>query len=260
MQVRVLGAHNLESRTTRHACLLVDGVLGIDAGSLASALSLAEQRDVRAVLLTHRHFDHVRDLPTLGLATLDDQRAIEVFGLDDTLRSVRAHLMDGEVYPDMTLGLNGQPPKYRFNPLRAGQSLKVLGYQVKAVSVTHAVPAVGYIVRDGSGGSVAYTGDTGGDLAAFFQDELAPRVLFVDVTFPDRFEQRAKLTGHLTPDMLRRQLERARKAGEALPRVVPIHLSMPHAEELAEELKVAGDALGMDLRPAHEDMMIDVTR
>lgn len=202
MRVRVLGAHNLESRTTRHACLLVDGVLGVDAGSLASALSPAEQQAVRAVLLTHRHFDHVRDLPTLGLATLDSQQAIEVFGLDDTLRSVRAHLMDGEVYPDMTQGLNGQPPKYRFNSLNGGQQLTVLGYQVKAVPVTHAVSAVGYIVRDEAGGSMAYTGDTGGDLARFFRDEMAPRVLFVDVTFPNRLEQRAKLTGHLTPGML----------------------------------------------------------
>ena len=35
MQVRVLGAHNLETNETHHTCFLVDGVLAIDAGSIA---------------------------------------------------------------------------------------------------------------------------------------------------------------------------------------------------------------------------------
>ena len=62
MQLRVLGAHNMESRDTRMECHLIDGVLALDAGSLARALSFEEQRGVRAVLLTHRHFDHIKDL------------------------------------------------------------------------------------------------------------------------------------------------------------------------------------------------------
>ena len=44
MQVRVLGAHNLETIETHHTCFLVDGVLAIDAGSLVSTLGADEQR------------------------------------------------------------------------------------------------------------------------------------------------------------------------------------------------------------------------
>ena len=65
MEIRVLGAHMLESRDTRHTCFLIDNVMALDAGSLASALTVSEQAKVAAVLLTHRHFDHIRDLPTL---------------------------------------------------------------------------------------------------------------------------------------------------------------------------------------------------
>ena len=39
MQVRVLGAHNLETDATHHTCFLVDGVLAIDAGSIATTLA-----------------------------------------------------------------------------------------------------------------------------------------------------------------------------------------------------------------------------
>ncbi len=72
MDVRILGAHNLESNRTHHTCFLIDGVLVIDMGSVASSLSPAEQGEILALLITHRHFDHIRDIPTLALMTLDD--------------------------------------------------------------------------------------------------------------------------------------------------------------------------------------------
>ena len=81
MRVRVLGAHNLEAAGARHTCFLIDGVLAVDAGSLASSLTLEEQGGIRALLITHQHFDHVRDLPTLGLTTLDDGKTIDLYGL-----------------------------------------------------------------------------------------------------------------------------------------------------------------------------------
>ena len=70
MGTRVLGAHNLETQQAKHTCFLIDGVLGVDAGSLVTSLSLDEQGKILALLLTHQHFDHGRDLPTLGLTLL----------------------------------------------------------------------------------------------------------------------------------------------------------------------------------------------
>ena len=87
MEVRVLGAHKLESLETRHTCFLIDDVLGLDAGSLASSLSLEEQTRIKAVLLTHQHFDHIRDIPTLGLALLDQPGTIDVYSFSGALRT-----------------------------------------------------------------------------------------------------------------------------------------------------------------------------
>ena len=256
MEIRLLGAHNLESREARHTCFLVDGVLGLDVGSLVSALSSSEQAEVRALLITHRHFDHTRDIPTLGLATLDDPRHIDVYGLAETLDGVHSHLLDGDVYPDLTQGLNGEPPKYRFHAVKPRVPLRVLAYEVKPIPVAHAVPTVGYIVRSDSGDCIAYTGDNGGDLRPFFQDELAPQVVFVDVTFPNRLEQRARASGHLTPGTLRSQLIEALKDNVRLPRIVPVHISLVDREEVAEDLKSVATELGVDLTPGYEDMVV----
>ncbi|MCH7605621.1 MAG: MBL fold metallo-hydrolase [Chloroflexi bacterium] len=256
MEVRVLGAHSLESRDTKHTCMLIDGVLGMDAGSLTSTLNTQEQAQIQAVLLTHRHFDHIQSLPTLGLATLDQPGQIDVYSLQSTLDAVHQHLLNGDVYPDFTKQLNSSPPKFRFHSIEGQVPLKVLNFEVKPIPVPHAVPAVGYIVRSDDGGCVAFTGDAGGELLPFFQDSMRPQVLFVDVTFRNSAVDLARLTGHLTPWLLREQLIGALDAGLSLPRVVAVHLHPDHREQVLGELSDLAAELGVDLVTARDGMVV----
>ena len=105
-------------------------------------------------------------------------------------------------------------------------------------------------------GSTSYTGDTGGDLRPFFQDELGPQVVFVDVTFPNRLEHIANVSGHLTPKLLRGQLLELVKTNAQLPRIVPVHLSMIERDEVTRELASISSELGIDLAPGYEDMQV----
>ena len=57
MQIEVLGAHNIESRDSRHVSLLIDDVLAIEAAALTSSLPFKAQQKLKAVLLTHQHYD-----------------------------------------------------------------------------------------------------------------------------------------------------------------------------------------------------------
>ena len=256
MEIKVLGAHNLESRDTRHSCFLIDSVMAVDAGSLASALTPSEQAQVGAVLLTHRHFDHIRDLPTLGLATLDIPKAIDVYGLPETLDAVHKNILNGDIYPDLTGELNSQPPKYRFNGVAANETFRLPGYQVKPIPMDHPVPCVGFIVKSDSGACAAFSGDTQGEIMGFFQDSLTPEVLFVDVTFPNRMYPRAQLTGHQTPWMLREQLVMALAANLEPPRMIAVHLAPEHREQVAGELADLAAELGIDLVAAKEGMIV----
>ena len=61
MNIRILGAHNCETRTTGCICLIINDVLAIDAGELTSSLSMSEQQKLKAILLSHQHYDHIRD-------------------------------------------------------------------------------------------------------------------------------------------------------------------------------------------------------
>ena len=139
--------------------------------------------------------------------------------------------------------------------LKPGPACPVLQYRVKTIPASHPVPAVGYIIKAADGACSAFTGDTGGSTLPYFTDELGPQVLFVDVTFPNRLEWRAKASGHLTPALLAEQLQQALGLRLKLPRIIPVHLGLPYRKELAEELAVAGSQVGIDLTPGREDML-----
>ncbi|MBI4202348.1 MAG: hypothetical protein HY532_04435 [Chloroflexi bacterium] len=256
MLTRVVGAHNIESNQTRHTCFLIDGVLAIDAGSLVGALTPQEHRQVAAVLVTHAHLDHCRDIPTLGLSTLGAPHTIHIYALAQTLESIQAHLMDGSIYPDMTKGLNSDPPRFLFHAVQLGQPFEVMGYKVEAAPATHPVPAAGYIVQSEDGTAIGCTGDTMGDLLPFLQRSTPLQALFVDVTFPNHMEPRAAASGHLTPARLGSQLGKALEMGLRLPRIIPVHLDVHHWGEVAKELACEGRRLGVNLVPAHQDMTV----
>ena len=258
VEIRVLRAHNLESRDTRHTCMLIDSVLGLDAGSLPSALSAQEQAQILAVLLTHQHLDHIQGISTPGLATLSQHRSIGLYSLPATLEALHTHLMNGDLYPDLTNQFNGGPPKFQFHPVEAQVPLRVLKYQVKPISVPHPVPSVGFIIKSDTGGCFAHTGDAGGEILPFLQDSMAAQVLFCDVTFPSSHGDLAHLTGHLTPWILREQLVAALRDNLRLPRAVAVHLSAEHREKVEEELGDLAAELGVDLAVAHEGMAVEV--
>ena len=258
MQIRVLGAHKLESARTKHTCFLIDGVMAVDAGSLTSSLDPVEQEEVRAVLLTHEHFDHIRDIPTLGLATMGDPSIVDVYSTAATLKSVHKNLLNGNTYPDMTRSLGAEPPKFRFNPVRTDEDFSVLNYTVQAIAMPHPVPAVGYIVSTGAGDRFAYTGDTSGNLIPFLASNSERQVLFIEVTFPDRLADLAEITGHMTPKSLRSQLQEAMAAGLTPPKMVAVHLDPVNQDELLAEISALAADLDIDLTPGYEGMLIDL--
>ena len=66
----------------------------------------------------------------------------------------------------------------------------------------------------------------------------------------------AEFTGHLTPWLLREQLQTVLRADLPLPRIVPVHLYPGHRDQVAAELSDLAAELGVDLTPAHDGMTV----
>ena len=53
MLIQVLGGYGGESLECRMTCLLINGTIALDAGSLSQALSIERQVAVHSILLSH---------------------------------------------------------------------------------------------------------------------------------------------------------------------------------------------------------------
>ena len=252
MELRVLGAHNLESRNTRMESHLIDGQLALDAGSLTRSLSFGEQEGIRAVLLSHRHFDHVRDLLPLGMALREVEEVVKVHAIPDTIDFVGRKLLDGSLYPDFVNPDPPREPSFTLVPVEFYKEFSVLDYTVKAVPVPHAVPAAGYLISSGDV-SLFYTGDAGEGVEAAWE-HVRPDVLLTECTYGNDGASSATRAGHLTPERLENVLVAFRDRWSRLPRVIVSHISPPWEPMVRRELAGVGERLGIRIEVSSEDM------
>jgi ribonuclease BN (tRNA processing enzyme) len=257
MELKFLGAHNCISTGTQCLSLLVDGRLALDAGNLAGGLGFNEQYSLEAVLLTHQHYDHVRDIPALGMNLYLKQQSLDIYALPETREVVIRHLLDGEMYPDF-LHAPEESPTFRFHALTPLREVNIAGYTVLPVPVPHSVPTVGYQVTAPDGGRLFYTGDTGAGLAECWS-HVSPDLLVIELTAPDRFLRNGLERKHLTPSMLKIELAEFRRLKGYLPPVMAVHMSPPVEAEIAAETAAVARDLDADIRLAEEGMTITIT-
>ncbi len=256
MKIRLLGAHNTESNRARMAGLLIDDVLAIDAGSLTSSLSFTAQLKLKAVLLTHSHYDHIRDVPALAMNLFLRGRSVRLLASSATRQALHRHLLDGETYPDFFVRPEGKPV-LDFVEMFPGQPYHLGGYDIAAIPLNHAVPAAGYLVTAADGRSLFYTGDTGPGLGDCWK-QISPDLLIVELTAPDRFESFARESKHLTPGLLKAELEAFRDLRGYLPRVVTVHMNPAEEKRIRPELATVASALGASITPGREGMIIEL--
>lgn len=254
MEVRFLGAHACETRATRCLSILVDSVLALDAGGLTSGLTIAEQRRIKAVLLTHRHFDHIRDIPTLAMNLYLQGSRTTVYATSDVCDALAGYLLDGKLYPDFSR--RPEPnPTLTYRVIEPLEETSIGGYRVTALAVNHAVPTCGYQVASPGGEALFYSGDTGPGLELCWR-EVSPQLLITEVTSPNRLRDFALEVGHLTPELLRQELSGFRRLKGYLPRVALVHMNPYLEEEIAGEIAVVRQELDADVFLASEGMLL----
>jgi ribonuclease BN (tRNA processing enzyme) len=254
VKIQILGAHNIESRDSRCISLLIDNILAIDAGALTSSLSQAAQQKLKAVLLTHQHYDHIRDVPALGMNFYLHENTLNVYTTQATYKVLTANLLNDIVYPNY-MTKPSEKPSLRFRELEADKEETIAGYKILPVRVTHAVPTVGYQIASAEGKKVFYTADTGPGLADVWK-QISPDLLISEVTMLNKYQDFALQSGHLTPALLQRELESFREIKGHLPQIVLVHMNPIDEKEIKAEIAVAARALKTTIQFGHEGMML----
>lgn len=257
MEVRILGAHSAEAKGQRMVSILIDGILALDAGGLTSSLSLSEQQRIRAVLLTHHHFDHSRDLVTLGANGAAFQDHVDVYALSQTLDIVSSCLLDGKMYADFSKWPSREKPFLRSRVVEPLKRQTIEGYNVLPVTMRHEVPSVGFQITSRDGKSLFYTGDTGKGLEDCWQ-HILPQLLIIEVSGTDGNQEFLEKVGHLSPELLKDELIQFIQTKGYLPRVVVIHIPPQLEAEIKREIKRVAGELGTRIDIAYEGMKITI--
>ena len=249
LKIRFLGTHNAESKDFKLVTFVIDGILAVDAGSLTSGLTFAEQKRIKAILLSHGHYDHIRDLPAFAFSS--SPRVVKVFSTQVTLQIFVSHLADGIIYPEFASENSFLSQSILdLCPVEPFHSFEAEGFQILPVPVQHPISAVGFeISRDGK--HIFYTGDTGPGLAAIWQ-HISPQLLIIDMTFPNSLKDTARESGHLCPEILKNELVEFQRIKGYLPRVSLIHLSPQYESEIAEDVKALAEKLPVSIAIAAE--------
>jgi len=254
MNIRLLGVHSCESQDTKLTSLLIDDILVLDAGGLTSSLSFPAQQKLKAILLTHQHYDHIRDVPAIVFNFAMVNAAIDIYSILPVYESLTTHLLNGKLYPEL-LGWPPENPRIRFTVIEPYKTEQIEGYSVLPIPVNHPVPTVGYQITSPTGKIVFYTGDTGPDLADCWE-RVAPQLLITEVSAPDRLEEFYKRRGHLTPSLLKQELASFREVKGYLPQVVVVHLNPGLEEETKAEIAAVAEDLNHPISVGYEGMQL----
>ena len=126
-----------------------------------------------------------------------------------------------------------------------------------ALPVNHSLHAVGFEIISGDGGRLFYTGDTGFGLSNVWE-KISPKILIIDVTFPNRFKTMAEDSNHLCPEMLMEELVSFRKIRGYSPEVITIHMNPKMEATIAEEISEVSRKLDVPISIAHEGQEIEL--
>ena len=254
MNIQLLGVHNCESQNTKFISLLIDDTLAIDAGGLTSSLSFPAQQKLKAILLTHQHYDHIRDVPAIAMNFYLCGATINIYSTQPVYNALTTYLLDGKLYPKFLEQPQGNPT-IKFTLIEPYQTEQIEGYSILAVRVNHAVPTVGYQITSPDGKIVFYTGDTGPGLAGCWEN-VSPQLLITEVTATNKYEEFARESGHLTPSLLKQELTSFRKLKGYLPQVVVVHINPGLEEETKAEIAAVAEDLNHPLSVGYEGMQL----
>jgi len=254
MNIQLLGVHNCESQNTKLTSLLIDDILVVDAGGLTSSLSFEAQRKLKAILLTHQHYDHIKDVPAIAFNFAMWNAGIDIYSILPVYKTLTTHLLNGKLYPKF-LGWPQENPKINFTVIEPYKTEQIEGYSVLPIPVNHSVPTVGYQITSPDGKVLFYTGDTGPDLADCWK-HIAPQLLVIEASAPDRFEAFYKKRGHLTPSLLKQELASFRELKGYLPQVVVVHLNPGLEEETKAEIAAVAEDLNHPISVGYEGMQL----
>ena len=80
--------------------------------------------------------------------------------------------------------------------------------------------------------------------------------MVIEVTTPNRYQEFARESKHLTPGLLKEELEQFQRLKGYLPQVVTVHMNPRQEDEIAAEVAEVASSLGSEITLGYEGRVI----
>jgi len=194
-------------------CFVIDDSVAVDAGSLAMAASKLQQNEIRDVVLTHAHLDHIAGLPLFiddHFSTLTEP--ITVYATQPVIDTLERDIFNWSVYPRFSELSNANGPVLRYEPFGRAEEFTVKHLTFRPIDVNHKVPSTGFLISDTTT-TIALSGDTAETDGFWNLVNAADSIsaVMLECAFPDELDDLAVVSHHLTPQRMKRELEKCER-------------------------------------------------
>lgn len=228
---------NGQATQQQHSCcFVVNDCVAIDAGSLAQSTNEIQKKQIRDVILTHAHLDHVAGLPLF----IDDlfatiKRTLQVHATQEVIDALEKHIFNWEIYPRFSELKNDYGDVVNYRPFQVLEKVEIQNLIFQSIAVNHKVPSIGMIFGDDKS-KIALTGDTA-EMDGFWEivnQEKNLNALLIECAFPNELSELAQSSHHLTPNRLEKELT---KFKQNCP-VYVVNIKPMYRDKVVEEIKI----------------------
>ena len=235
--IKILGASGSKAKDLNTTSFQIYKDIVIDAGNVLNALG-DEAKDINHIFLTHSHADHITDLPFI-IETFFDKREtpLTIYALEETIEVLKKHSFNDVIWPDFTKIklLRKDAFSLILKPIKLDEIIKIHNYSIKAIKANHISGACGFVIKKNHQGFVI-SGDThiNPHIWEEINNDEEIRSLIIECSYPDKLQELAKLTKHLTPELIANELEKLTRKNLS---VFYYHLKPSYNKELLKDIK-----------------------
>ncbi len=238
MNINILGCYGNIIGEYRSTAFLINDSILLDAGTVTEALNENQLKKIKQIIVTHTHIDHIKGIfPFVDELVMLGDYVVDLISVKQVLEIISQDLFNNRIWPDLTMIPSEKKAILKLREIQLEKTTQIDSLNIKPILMTHTVYTVGYIVREADRGFM-FTADTG-PTKRFWEvarEEKGIEFIIADVSFPNRLEKFAKISGHMTLSMLLEHLDRYKLNDRP---IYITHMKPIFKDEILEELKKA---------------------
>ncbi len=236
--LKILGASGSKTKLKGTTSFQIYNDIIVDAGNVINSLG-NDALYINHIFLTHSHSDHIIDLPFIVEGFFEQRtEPLMVYGSKETLKSVKDHTFNDEIWPDFTkINLpNSDKKSLILNVIEENETIKVGPYNITAINANHIKGAYGFVIIKNNLNGYVISGDTYENKALWdvINNNTKIKSLIIECSFPSKMKTLALNSKHLTPEILKNELKYLKRDDV---QIFIYHLKPSYREQMIKEIK-----------------------